>query len=660
MCASVRPHVPRSPAAAVAAACALALALPLVRSAPARATVNAATTLDGPSSAIVGVDGVAIAEDGTGGLVYRRRVDGRVHVFVSRYVDRAWSAPQQVDVGQRFDSSWPAIGAGNGGRLVVTWIHQYNAGVQNRMYSASLDPGATRFQAPVAIDLDVREGLDAAPSLSMGPGGAAYLAYRVVYQRQSPSLPPGTVDADVRLQRYSGSFWSQLGQPVDRIQSQPQVEPTELNGPQVASDGNGNAVVAWIEPDDQLVPRVYVRRVFGQVLGNVLQASPADVNGTALRAGADQLSLAVAPFGETLVGFRQQPDAQTAWTRARALVNTLPSSLVEGAGRFLGARPVDGAGGDGPAGTLGPVRVAVGDDGGFESAFSLDAAAYAVAGDEAAVGTPARLDDGSPRSAPDPQLARGSGGSLAAAWKVDQGASAGVGLYERRSDGTPFQRIVSAPGGGAVDQLRFAGSPYGSAVAGFLQGREERAKVVVASIDAPPDTFAVYPPFGWTRAARLPVTWDRAHSSTGAVTYAVQVDGEDVVTGLRGLRTTLSAKAVGDGNHELTVVATDASEQTTTSIAGRLQVDRTAPRAKVSVARRGGRRLRTVTVSVSDGARRQSSGVASVAIRWGDGRTGRGAKARHAYRRAGTYRVRVLARDKIGNKRTVVRKVRVG
>ena len=72
----------------------------------------------------------------------------------------------------RYDSSWPAIGAGDGGRLVVTWIHQFGAGVQNRMYSASLDPGATRFQAPVAIDLDVREGLDARPSLSMGPAAS--------------------------------------------------------------------------------------------------------------------------------------------------------------------------------------------------------------------------------------------------------------------------------------------------------------------------------------------------------------------------------------------------------------------------------------------------------------------------------------------------------
>lgn len=649
ICAFVRPFAFRC-CAPVAIACAAALAC-----APAaHATINPATVLDGPSSAIAGVDGVAIAADGTGGIVWRRRAEGRVHVYVSRYADRAWSAPQRVDAGQRFDSSWPAIGAGDGGRLVVTWIHQHGGGVQNRMYSASLDPGASRFQAPVAIDLDVREGLEAAPSLSMGPGGVAYLAYRVVYQRQSPSLPPGTIDADIRLQRYSGSFWSQLGQPVDRIQSQPQVEPSALNGPQVASDGNGNAVVAWIEPDDQLIPRVWARRVFGQVLGNVLQASPSDVGGVALRAPADQLSLAVAPFGETIVGFRQQPDTQTAWTRARAMANMLPSSLVEGAGRFLGARPLDGSGADGPAGTLGPVRVAVDDRGGFDAAFGLDAAAFGVTGDEGAVGAPARLDDGSPRSAPDPHVARGEEGSLAAAWRVDQGSAAGVGLYERRADGTPFQRVVSGGDGGAVEQLHFAGSPYGSAVVGFQQGREAGRKVVVASIDAPPSGFAVYPPFGWTRAARLPIAWDRAHSASGGVSYTIQVDGEDVATGVRALRRTLTARSVGDGNHELAIVATDGSEQTTTSTPARLRVDRTAPRATV----RGGRG-RTVRVTVGDGARGQSSGVDSVAIAWGDGRRGKGRRARHVYARAGSYRVRVVTRDKVGNRRTVVRKVTV-
>jgi len=158
----------------------LAGACLLLPAASAQATINGAVTIDGPSNDVQGVDGVAMAQDGTGGLVYRKRLDGHTHVFVSRFVNRQWQPPQQVDVGKRFDSSFPAIGAGDNGRLVVVWVQQYGAGVQDRLYSASLDPGTARFQSPIAIDLDVREGFDVSPSIAMAPGGAAYLAYRVV------------------------------------------------------------------------------------------------------------------------------------------------------------------------------------------------------------------------------------------------------------------------------------------------------------------------------------------------------------------------------------------------------------------------------------------------------------------------------------------------
>ena len=42
----------------------------------ARAVILPATTIDGPSEDIVGFGGVAMAEDGSGGLVYLKRVDG--------------------------------------------------------------------------------------------------------------------------------------------------------------------------------------------------------------------------------------------------------------------------------------------------------------------------------------------------------------------------------------------------------------------------------------------------------------------------------------------------------------------------------------------------------------------------------------------------------
>ena len=80
-----------------------------------------ATTIDGPSEDIVGFGGVAMAEDGTGGLVYLKRVDGVPHVFVSRYVEGHWLTPIRVDTEEPFAASWPRIGAAEGGELIVVW-----------------------------------------------------------------------------------------------------------------------------------------------------------------------------------------------------------------------------------------------------------------------------------------------------------------------------------------------------------------------------------------------------------------------------------------------------------------------------------------------------------------------------------------------------------
>src|SRR5690349_15311147 len=90
-----------------------ALALP----AAADARTGPAATIAGPDAAIVDL-GVAMAPDGTGGVVFRRFEDGAPHVYAARYDGERWHAPQRVDVGQRFTSSWPRIGAADHGRLV--------------------------------------------------------------------------------------------------------------------------------------------------------------------------------------------------------------------------------------------------------------------------------------------------------------------------------------------------------------------------------------------------------------------------------------------------------------------------------------------------------------------------------------------------------------
>src|SRR5436305_895663 len=78
--------------------------------------------IDGPSSAIVGLSGMSVARDGTGGLVYVKNVGGDPHVFVSVLAGR-FQAPQQVDVGLGGASSQPVIAAGHGGLLLVGFIN---------------------------------------------------------------------------------------------------------------------------------------------------------------------------------------------------------------------------------------------------------------------------------------------------------------------------------------------------------------------------------------------------------------------------------------------------------------------------------------------------------------------------------------------------------
>ena len=107
----------------VAFPAALAVLLLGISGAPARGVILPAVTLDGPSEDIVGFGGVAMAEDGTGGLVYLKRVEGVPHVFVSRFLGGKWLAPIRVDYEQPFAGSWPQVTTSTLGMKVrrVTW-----------------------------------------------------------------------------------------------------------------------------------------------------------------------------------------------------------------------------------------------------------------------------------------------------------------------------------------------------------------------------------------------------------------------------------------------------------------------------------------------------------------------------------------------------------
>jgi hypothetical protein len=646
------------------AACALLLALP----GSGAAIVSDVRPVDGPSADIVDIADAAMSEDGSGGIVYLKEIEERAHVFAARFRNGFWSAPQRVDVGQSFDSSWPRIGAGDGGRLVVTWVQEF--GVESdRLFSATLDPGASGFQPPVPIDLNVGEATATYPDLAMNRGGQAYLVYRVVTDT-SPSNPPDYVGADVRVARYNGRLWSVLGTPVDRSIATPVRTPSEANGPEVGIDVQGQGVVVWHEPDDEFVDRVWARRLFGSNVGIPLQISPSAWEGQPLRGPADAFALDVAGFGQAAVAFRQQPGQASALSTARVFVNEMPDVFSETAGSFAGARLVDG----GARGDLGAPSVAVDPRGIFAVGFGSGPAALLAAGDDASVAPAERLDDGASATPPEPQVDLAETGAAVAAWRELRGGAGAVGVREHRADGVAEPSSLSAPAGGSVNRVVMDGSGLGDAIVAWQQGSEANAQVAAAVVDAPPDPFLVLLPSGWRRERRIRIAWDGTRNAIGSVRYSVSVDDEPVIENLRRLHALLKPDHAGDGRHRIQIFAVDEAGQETGSLTGRLLVDRRGPRVEVD------RRGRLLRIRVSDGSRRQGSGLRRRSVRISFGERG-GAKAsarrpgrrtggrgkpkaivvaeRHLYSGPGRYRLRVRARDRAGNATVLTRRVTV-
>ena len=150
----------------------VSIAVLLLCAATAQAEISPVAPIDGPSAEIVELGGAAMAADGTGGIVYRKRVEGRAHIFAAQYVGDKWEAPQRVDAGEKFESSFPAIAAGEGGRLLVVWANHYSS-TTDGLFAATMDPGSTGFQPPVPVDLNIGQATGTYPSVAMDLSGDA-------------------------------------------------------------------------------------------------------------------------------------------------------------------------------------------------------------------------------------------------------------------------------------------------------------------------------------------------------------------------------------------------------------------------------------------------------------------------------------------------------
>jgi hypothetical protein len=625
--------------------CVLLLAL---LPATARAEIGDTQMIDGPSASVVEATDAAMSEDGSGGVVYLKSEGARKHVFAAQFDDGAWRPPQRIDVGQEFDSSWPRIAAGNNGRLLVTWAQEFGAG-GDRMFSATLDPGSRQFRAPVPVDFNVGDATATYPSLAMNQGGQAYLAYFAITSLNA-SLPSGYVEGEVRVARYNSWLFSPLGSPVNRNPATPIRFPTgEADGPKIGVDIRGNALVAWKEPDDEFVDRVWARRVFGASFGVPLLVSPASWEGAPVRGAADAFGLDVSGFGQAAVVLCQQPGQSGKLTAPRLFVNEITDAFTPTGGAFAGPRLIDG----GVLGALGAPSVGVDPNGVFLAGFASGAATVLAGGEADKVAAAKRIDEGASSIAGEPLVDLAETGAAVAAWREQRRGAGLVGVEELRADGVDDPGLLSASGGGPVANLQMSGSGLGDAILAWTQGTGANTQVAAAVVDAPPDPFNVEAPEGWKRQAKVTVHWPEATNAVSPVAYSLSVDDEPVGKKTQRLFAQLRTKGVGDGRHRVQVFAIDDAGQETGSRHAFLLVDRRPPRVEL---KRHGRRL---SISVGDGSRRGTSGVKGSAVRidFGDGS---GRKKSHTYEKPGTYRVTVRARDRAGNQVTVTRKLRIG
>jgi hypothetical protein len=623
----------------------------LIHAPTAGAVVQFPTTIDGPSPAVVEFGGVAMAADGTGGLVYTKVTEGVPHVFAARYDGNSWSAPVRVDRGESFTASQAAIAAGVDGRLLVVWVTPV-ATVESRirygLYAATAGEGSSGFGEPLLVDPNVGNGVGVDPAVAGASAGKAIVAYRVItndFTRASAGTTavqqrPGDVLAEVRLARLSGERWSRLGA-INRTPTTSMRSPTVANGPRVGIDANGNAVVAWQEPDQSGVSRIWLRRIYGSTIGPPIEATPATWEGQPVTGEADAFSLAVTSFAQARLVSRIEPGG--AFGSPRVMLSTLGPNYSEAGAKLSG--PVLADGGVRAAGIGWPavgVSGANGAEGEVSVAFASGGNLIRLGGpgsslvERPALGAPPPIAEAEVMTGIDPE-----GGGVVAYSTVDALGNPAVAVRQEFPSGELQEGLLGGEAGGPISQLSGATLESGDALIGFRQGSPGNYEIVGDRVSAPPSDFTVRGPGRWVRPGKATLRWTAAPSAVGGVTYAVVIDGRTVRRGLSGLRFTPPKQALGSGRINARVLATDALGGQALTKASKLKVDSEPPTASAKV------RQSSVTVKLID----RDSGVRSGTCSFGDGtkpiRSRRLCK--HTYSKPGTYTILVHAWDRVGN-----------
>ncbi len=630
----------------------------------ARAAILPAVTIDGPSEEIVGFGGAAMAEDGTGGVVYLKRVEGVAHVFVARYVDGRWLTPVRVDGEDPYAASAPRIGAANGGQLVVIWATPF-ATVAGKpaqeLLSATLSAGAESFGAPVILDPNIGEGADVSPALAMSSSGQAYVVYRVGQPIGTVSVQrSGDVAESIRVARYGGERWTRMGT-VNRDPGVSMRPPSSANEPAVAVGPTGNGVVVWQEPEVGTgVARIWARRLFGSSLNYVMPVSATSYKGAPINEDADAPAVAFSRLGQAEVAYRQPAGRSSPLPGPRIFMNILSDGEAGSGSEFEGAVVADESVSGGRNASVGRPSIDVDERQSVRVLYDSNGTPRVVEGTD--LGLKGSISLGQPfvgsTLVPASELQSASvvgpeGGGIAAWPSSDRRSVPGVAVREDYPEGGVQTGLVSGGAGGPIGELSVGRSGLGDGIVAFQQGPLGDAAIVASQITMTPGHFVITAPKGWIRPRQAHISWEEAPSANAPISYTVVLDGHALPTPAGSSSLAIDPRFLPSGIHQLQLLATDRYGQQTLTAPSKLRVDASGPHVSVRLTGRGSE----VSVSVSD----PQSGVASrsVSIVYGDGaRAARRTRTRHRYARRGSYTIVVRATDQLGNTTVVRRTVR--
>ena len=581
--------------------------------------------IDGPSPDVDKLGGVDLARDGTGGLVYLKRVAGTSHVFLSRFNGGAFRPPEQVDNGILTGASDAVIAAADADRLAIVWT----AG--NTVYG-SMVTGNDQQPGPLLgpTPLYTATGPISGPSVDMGINGTAYASYTT----------PGGGGADVHVSRLMDTTWSAVEPPLD-------IQPGLAAGTgnqrsKVAVSAEGNGIVTWGEG-----PQVYARRVTGLIPSSYPQELSVPSIGPTPGGRADSPDIDVEDDGSFVWAvFREDIGGGSRAIARRMLGSTFdpPVLLDGGPGSFKPRIAMNGRG----------QGLAV-----FESPGG-GASGNVLYNDVFGAGQPFHTDASVEGAEPQPGASEHRENVVA--WRV-VAPSGAVSIRGRmQPDPTkPFDPEVglSRPDLGATPagQVAVAADRLAGFVVAMAQGPPGSRAITVALQDRPPGRPGAIAHSAWQSSRTPKLEWRPGRDLWGPQKFRVVVGGQ--VVGETTGTSIVPAQRLSAGRPiSYQVIAIDARGQENASRTRKVRFDNVAPKFTVRIIgkRRAGRALRIV-VKPRDG---KGSGVADVRVRYGDSKhivkQRKRFGGRHAYRR-GTFTLRVAVYDVAGNHR--VKKVKL-